>query len=110
MESINCWGIDTTNSLTHAVAHEGTAYAVASIGEYRSQFTGWISEGLRLPTAVAEASAGPGGLYAGANASLIHADVNLGNAADVHDTGLELEMEMLRHIFWGSEAKLEQMA
>ena len=83
--------------------------------EYRSQFTGWISEGLRLPTAVAEASAGPGGLYAGANASLIRADVNMGNAADVHvdlnvNTVLELEMEMLRHIFWGSEAKLEQMA
>ena len=67
-------GIDTTNSLTHAVA---------SMREYRGQVTGWIPEGLRLPSAVAEASAGPGGLFAGANASLNRAEENFGNAVDV---------------------------
>ena len=40
-------------------------HAVSSMGEYCGQVTGWIPEGLRLPSAVAEASAGPEGLFAG---------------------------------------------
>ena len=69
----------------HAVAHEGTAYAVASMREYRGQVTGWIPEGLRLPSAVAEASAGSKGIFAVANASLVRAEANFGNAVDVHE-------------------------
>ena len=58
-------------------------HAVSSMGEYRGQVTGWIPEGLRLPSAVAEASAGPQGLFAGANASLICAEANFRTA--VHE-------------------------
>ena len=60
-------------------------HAVASMGEYRGQVTGWIPEGLRLPSAVAEASAGSEGIFAVANASLVRAEANFGNAVDVHE-------------------------
>lgn len=75
---------DKECSRTLAVAHDGQAYACASTGERRGQVgNGLLQAGIRGPTAEAEAIAGPG-LYAGANASLVHMEANYGNVVAAH--------------------------
>ena len=72
-----------SNSLTHAVAHDGTAYACASLGEGRGAI-GPYSVVARLPTAHAGVSDGTEGLYAVAEASAIRYEANYGNVVGAH--------------------------
>ena len=77
-------------SPTHAVAHDGTAYACASRREGRGAI-GPYSEVARLPTAHAGVSDGTEGLYAVAEASAIRYEANYGNVVGAHvdvNTGL----------------------
>ena len=72
-----------SNSLTHAIAHDGTAYACASFGEGRGAI-GPFSSVCRLPTAQAGVSVGTEGLYAVAEASAIRLESNYGNVVGAH--------------------------
>ena len=71
------------NNRTHAVAHEGTAYAIASYGETRGA-AGPMTVVGRLPTAMAGVSDGSEGLYAVAEASAFRAEANYGNVVGAH--------------------------
>ena len=72
-----------SNSLTHAVDRNGTAYACASLGEERHAI-GPLSAVGRLPTAQAGVSNGTEGLYAFAEASAIRIESNYGNVVGAH--------------------------
>ena len=71
------------NNRTHAVAHEGTAYAIASCGEKRGAL-GPLTLVTSLPTAMAGVSDGSEGLYAVAEASAFRAEANYGNVVGAH--------------------------
>ena len=90
------------NNRTHAVAHEGTAYATASCGERRA-VGGLVTVAARAPTVMAGVSDGSEGLYAVAEASAfraeanfgvvgVHADLNVNTGAGVRNGNVEAHL------------------
>ena len=75
--------LTNSSKRTHAVAHEGTAYATASYGEIREAL-GSVTVAGRLPTAMAGVSAGTEGFYAVAEASAFRAEATYGNVIGGH--------------------------